>query len=380
MSKLLNILIIFGTRPEAIKFAPLYFKLKKHYNTKICVSAQHREMLDQVLDFFEIIPDYDLNIMTANQTLFDVTSKIILSLKNVMDDFKPDLVFVQGDTSTTFIGALAGFYQKIPIAHLEAGLRTYNKYSPFPEEMNRLLTSRLADYHFVPCQVNKENLIAEGINRNIFIVGNTVIDAMFIGLDIIKNKCEKEYFAFFNFLDFNKNIILITGHRRENIGAGFNNICEAIRELAGKFPNVQFVYPVHLNPLVQATVNNQLSGISNVFLIHPLDYPKFIWLMNKAYLIMTDSGGVQEEAPALGKPVLVTREETERMEGVMAGTAILVGTDKEKIIVTCSDLLLNQESYNKMSQSINPYGDGRASEKIYDIICSASTFTTLSQL
>jgi UDP-N-acetylglucosamine 2-epimerase (non-hydrolysing) len=360
----MKVLIILGTRPEAIKFAPLYFELSKHFITKICITAQHREMLDQVLDFFKIIPDYDLDIMSPNQNLFDISAKILLKLKEVIDDFSPDIIFVQGDTSSTLLGALAGFYEKIKIAHLEAGLRTYNKYHPFPEEMNRQLTSRLADIHFVPCINNKTNLNNEGINQNIFQVGNTVIDALLLGLKIIKESGEKRYYQDFNYLDFNKKIILITSHRRESFGEGFLNICNAIKDLSYKYPNAQFVYPVHLNPNVQKPVKEILSRLKNVFLTSPLEYHQLIWLMNKSYFVMTDSGGIQEEAPALGKPVLVMREVTERTEGVEAGTALLVGTDKDKIITEASNLFDNDSDYLKMSKAINPYGDGDSSQKV----------------
>ena len=364
----MKVLIIFGTRPEAIKLAPLYFKLKENFDTKICVTAQHREMLDQVLDFFKIVPDYDLDIMSPNQTLYDITAKIISELKSVLDEYQPDLIFVQGDTSSTFMGALAGFYNKIKIAHLEAGLRTYDKYSPFPEEMNRILTSRLADYHFVPCSNNKKNLNNEGINDRIYEVGNTVIDAMYLGLEIIKNCGEDDCFSFFKNLDFDKKIVLITGHRRENFGEGFSNICNAIKSLSEKYSDVQFVYPVHLNPNVQIPVNTILANLNNVFLISPLEYPKLIWLMSKSFFVLTDSGGIQEEAPSLGKPVLVMREVTERVEGVEAGTALLVGTDKDKIIEKASLLLEHNNIYEQMSKANNPYGDGNASKKIIEIL------------
>ena len=364
----MKILFIFGTRPEAIKFAPLYYTLKEHFNTKICVTAQHREMLDQVLEFFDITPDFDLNIMSHNQTLYDITSKIIVSLKAIIDEFNPDLIFVQGDTSSTFLGALAGFYSKIKIAHLEAGLRTFNKYNPYPEEMNRTLTSKLVDLHFVPTEANQKNLINEGIKENIFTVGNTVIEALLLGLKIIGKRGDINYYNYFNNLDFTKRIVLITGHRRESFGEGFLNICSSVRELSQKYSNVQFVYPVHLNPNVQTPVKKILSDLNNVYLVNPLDYPKLIWLMNKAYFVLTDSGGIQEEAPSLGKPVLVMRDVTERIEGVEAGTAKLVGTNTSLIIREVSELLENEDEYNKMSKSINPYGDGHTSIKILNIL------------
>lgn len=360
----MKILIIFGTRPEAIKFAPLYYELKKHFDTKICITAQHREMLDQVMEFFEITPEYDLDIMSHNQTLYDVTSRIITSLKGVIDDYAPDLIFVQGDTSTTFLGALAGFYSKIKIAHLEAGLRTYNKFSPFPEEMNRTLTSKLADFHFVPTEANKNNLLREGIQDNIHMVGNTVIDALLLGLKIIEKKGEQEYFDQFNYLDLSKRIVLVTGHRRESFGEGINNICRSIRALSENYPDVQFIYPVHLNPHVQVPVKELLSDLENVFLIEPLNYPSLIWLMSKSYFVLTDSGGIQEEAPSLGKPVLVMRDSTERTEGIEAGTAKLVGTDPVKIIAESTRLLNDMNYYDNMSKSINPFGDGNTSVNI----------------
>ena len=365
----MKILLIFGTRPEAIKMAPVIkrFQQNSSFNTKICVTAQHREMLDQVLSFFDIKPDYDLNIMKPNQSLFDITANTLKELKPVLDDFQPDLIFVQGDTTTAFVGALAGFYKKIKIAHIEAGLRSHNKYSPFPEEMNRVLAGHLSDYHFAPTQKAKENLYKEGIKDNIYVVGNTVIDALFLGLDIIKEQGEEQYYKYFNFIDFSKKIILVTGHRRESFGKPFENICHALKELALR-RDVEIVYPVHLNPNVRKPVNKILHGIGNIHLIEPLKYPYLIWLMNKAYLVLTDSGGIQEEAPSLGKPVLVMREVTERIEGIEAGTAKLVGTNKGKILKETTKLLDNKEEYEKMAKAVNPYGDGKASERIKNII------------
>ncbi len=365
----MKILLIFGTRPEAIKIAPVVkrFQQNNSFKTKICVTAQHREMLDQVLDFFDIKPDYDLNIMKPNQSLFDITANTLKGLESVLDDFQPDLLFIQGDTTTAFVGALAGFYKKIKIAHIEAGLRSYNKYSPFPEEMNRVLAGHLSDYHFAPTQRAKENLFNENIKENVYVVGNTVIDTLFLGLDIIKKQGEEQYYKHFEFVDFSKKIILVTGHRRESFGKPFENICYALKEIA-KREDVEIVYPVHLNPNVREPVNRILKGINNIHLTEPLEYPYLIWLMNKSYLVLTDSGGIQEEAPSLGKPVLVMREVTERIEGIETGTAKLVGTDKKKIVKEITKLLNNKEEYEKMAKAVNPYGDGKASERIENII------------
>jgi UDP-N-acetylglucosamine 2-epimerase (non-hydrolysing) len=368
-----KVLLIFGTRPEAIKMAPLIKELEKYhdrFNVKVCVTAQHREMLDQVLEFFRIKSDYDLNLMKPNQSLFELTANLIRKLEEVLTDFKPDLIFVQGDTTSAFVGALAGFYNKVKIAHIEAGLRSNNKYSPFPEEINRALIGRLADYHFAPTEKAKENLLREGIKDNVWIVGNTVIDALLLGLQIIKDQGEEKYYNYFSFIDFSKKIILVTGHRRESFGKPFRNICFALRELANSFEDVEIVYPVHLNPNVRKPVNEILRGHPRIHLIEPLEYPYLIWLMSKSYLILTDSGGIQEEAPSLGKPVLVMRDVTERIEGIEAGTAKLVGTNKEKIISEAVELLKNQEEYNKMARAINPYGDGKASQRILNILNS----------
>jgi len=365
-----RILFIFGTRPEAIKLAPLIkeFQNISEFEVKVCVTAQHREMLDQVLNFFEITPDYDLNLMKPNQSLFKLTANIIESLENVLNDFEPDLIFVQGDTTTAFAGALAGFYKKIKVAHVEAGLRTYHKYSPFPEEINRVLVGHIADYHFAPTEKAKKNLYREGITENVWVVGNTVIDALFLGLDIIKAQGEESYYKYFDFLDFSKKIILVTGHRRESFGEPFRNICLALKEIADSFQDVEIIYPVHLNPNVRKPVNEILNGHPRIHLIEPLAYPYLIWLMSKSYLILTDSGGIQEEAPSLGKPVLVMRDVTERTEGIKAETAKLVGTNKEKIILDTAKLLEGLEEYNKMAKAINPYGDGKASNRILNII------------
>lgn len=366
-------LIIFGTRPEAIKMAPLVKEFIKHeeFETKVCVTAQHREMLDQVLDFFEIKPDYDLNLMKPNQNLFTLTADIITELKPVLEEFKPDYVYVHGDTSTSTIAGLAAFYAGAKVCHVEAGLRTHNKWSPFPEEMNRQLTGRLADYHFAPTQQSYDNLIKENIKtENIVITGNTVIDALLNSSEKVKtiNNDEIEYLK--TIVDSSKKLILVTGHRRENHGQGFINICEALKEIALTHSDVLIIYPVHLNPNVQKPVHDILTGIENIKLIEPLAYPAFVWLMSQSFMIITDSGGVQEEAPSLGKPVLVMRDTTERPEAVDAGTVILVGTDKTKIVTEANDLLNNQNRYNSMSELHNPYGDGKACERIAEFIQS----------
>lgn len=365
-----KILIVFGTRPEAIKFAPLIREFKKYkiFEVRVCVTGQHREMLYQVLNFFNITPDINLNLMKKNQTLFHISSKILNNFEKILFKLKPDLVFVQGDTSTAFIAALAAFYKKIKVAHLEAGLRSYNKFSPFPEEINRILISKIADYHFAPTEKAKKNLFRENIKNNVYVVGNTVIDALFLGLDIIKKEGEEKYYKHFNFIDFSKKIILVTGHRRESFGKPFENICYALKEIANDYNNLEIVYPVHLNPNVRKPVNKILKRIQNIHSIEPLEYPYLIWLMNKSYLVLTDSGGIQEEAPSLGKPVLVMRDVTERTEGIEAGTAKLVGTDKEKIKSEVCKLLDDKDKYYKISKSINPYGDGKSSERIVKCI------------
>lgn len=368
-----KLLFIFGTRPEAIKMAPLIKECEKYpdrFDVKIAVTGQHREMLDQVLEFFKIVPDYDLNLMKPNQTLFDVTADALRGMEKIIDEVKPDLIIVQGDTTTVFTGALAGFYKKVPVAHLEAGLRSGDKYSPFPEEINRILTGHMADYHWCPTEKARQNLLAEGIKEEkIHVVQNTVIDALFLALDLLKDdEGDKKYMKFFKGVDFHKKVILVTAHRRESFGEPFENICNAVKELAEKYENVEFVYPVHLNPNVREVVYRILDGIPNVHLIEPLDYPYMVWLMNKSYIVLTDSGGIQEEAPSLGKPVIVLRDVTERQEGVDAGTAKLVGTDKHLIIYETSRLLDNQEEYTKMSKAVNPYGDGKASERIVELL------------
>ncbi|WP_314242159.1 non-hydrolyzing UDP-N-acetylglucosamine 2-epimerase [Empedobacter tilapiae] len=368
-------LIIFGTRPEAIKMAPLVKEFQKHkeFETRVCVTAQHREMLDQVLDFFEIIPDYDLNLMKPNQNLFTLTADIITELKPVLEDFKPDYVYVHGDTSTSSIAGLAAFYAGAKVCHVEAGLRTHNKWSPFPEEMNRQLTGRLADYHFAPTKQSYDNLIKENINNSqIIITGNTVIDALLDSSERVKTINNNEIDYLKTIVDSSKKLILVTGHRRENHGEGFINICEALKEIALTHSDVQIIYPVHLNPNVQKPVHEILSNIDNIKLIDPLAYPAFVWLMSQSYMIITDSGGVQEEAPSLGKPVLVMRDTTERPEAVDAGTVILVGTDKSRIIKEANNLLSDETRYKSMSELHNPYGDGKACERIAEFIISVT--------
>jgi UDP-N-acetylglucosamine 2-epimerase (non-hydrolysing) len=367
-------LIIFGTRPEAIKMAPLVKEFVKHnevFETRVCVTAQHREMLDQVLSFFEIMPDYDLDLMKPNQNLYSLTSDIILGLKPVLEEFNPDYVYVHGDTTTTMAASIASFYSGAKVCHVEAGLRTNNKYSPFPEEMNRQVTGRIADYHFAPTQQSKQNLLVENVlDDSILITGNTVIDALLESTEKVDSIENPEIEKLKLIVDKSKRLILVTGHRRENHGQGFINICEALKEIAVSHADVQIIYPVHLNPNVKGPVYEILSGIDTVQLIEPLAYPAFVWLMNQSYLIITDSGGVQEEAPSLGKPVLVMRDTTERPEAVDAGTVILVGTDKDKIVKECSDLLTSTVRYEKMSALHNPYGDGNACKRIVEHIIS----------
>ena len=369
-------LIIFGTRPEAIKMAPLvraFQKNKDQFETRVCVTAQHREMLDQVLDFFEITPDYDLDLMKPNQNLYSLTSDIILGLKPIVEEFQPDYVYVHGDTTTTMASSIAAFYAGAKVCHVEAGLRTNNKLSPFPEEMNRQVTGRIADYHFAPTVQAKQNLLKENVSENtILVTGNTVIDALIESSSRVENLDNPEIEKLKAIIDPSKKVILVTGHRKESHGQGFISICEALKEIAQKNREVQIIYPVHLNPNVQQPVNELLSEIENINLIDPLAYPAFVWLMNKSYLIITDSGGIQEEAPSLGKPVLVMRDTTERPEAVEAGTVILVGTEKEKIIFECTSLLNNEEKYNKMSALHNPYGDGDACKKIVHLISDLS--------
>ncbi len=375
-----KILLVFGTRPEAIKMAPLVKQLKidnGEFITKLCVTAQHREMLDQVLELFEIVPDYDLNIMKKGQDLYDITSAVLLNMKDVLDDFKPDIVLVHGDTTTTSATSLAAFYKKIKVGHVEAGLRTNNIYSPWPEEANRQITGVLSNYHFAPTQTAKENLLKENKKeKGIIVTGNTVIDALFLALNKIKNSTELQQKINHKLstigyqLQNDKKIILVTGHRRENFGEGFINICKALKEIAINNPKIDIVYPVHLNPNVQKPVNELLSGVNNIHLIKPLQYEEFIYLMDRSYFIITDSGGVQEEAPSLGKPVLVMRNTTERPEAVEAGTVKLVGTDKNIIAKEAQKLINDKISYEKMSKAHNPYGDGKAVQKIVKFLKS----------
>ena len=367
--KSMKILFIFGTRPEAIKLAPLINEFEKctAFDVKTCVTAQHRQLLEQVTRFFSIKTDYDLDLMSPNQSLFDITAEGLRRLEQVIKDCKPDVVFVQGDTTTTFIGAIAGFYEKAKIVHIEAGLRSYDKYSPFPEEINRILVGHLADYHFTPTKRAKQNLLREGIKEDsIYVVGNTAIDALLLTMEMIKDK-EDELHGYFDSIDFGKRIILVTGHRRESFGEPFRDICYALNEIASN-NDVEIVYPVHLNPNVRTPVFDILSGVKNIHLLEPLDYPYMIWLMSKSYMVLTDSGGVQEEAPSLGKPVLVMRDVTERMEGITAGTAKLVGVNKDVIVTETMNLLHNPGEYGRMAKAVNPYGDGKTSERIVEII------------
>ncbi|MGB0937625.1 MAG: non-hydrolyzing UDP-N-acetylglucosamine 2-epimerase [Colwellia sp.] len=368
-----KILTVFGTRPEAIKMAPLVHALSadERFQAKVCVTAQHREMLDQVLELFEIIPDYDLDLMRAGQTLNDVTSRILIELKPVLQEFKPDVVLVHGDTATTFAASLAAYYEQIPVGHVEAGLRTGNIYSPWPEEGNRKLTGTLTKYHFAPTEASKQNLLTENHpETDIYITGNTVIDALLM----IKNKIDndvqlkEELSEKFPMLEDNKRLILVTGHRRESFGGGFERICEALAITAKRYPDAQILYPMHLNPNVREPVNRILKEIDNIFLIEPQQYLPFIYLMSRAYIILTDSGGIQEEAPSFGKPVLVMRDTTERPEAVDTGTVKLVGTDINIMTSAINELMDNEEAYKEMSFAHNPYGDGQACNKILNIL------------
>ena len=373
-----KVLLVFGTRPEAIKMAPLVKEFQKSTNdfeTKVCVTAQHREMLDQVLDLFEIVPDYDLNLMKPGQDLYDITSNVLLGMKDVLSDFKPDIVLVHGDTTTTSATSLSAFYQQIKIGHVEAGLRTGDLLSPWPEEANRQITGVLANYHFAPTTTSRDNLLKENKDKkSVVVTGNTVIDALFLAIDKIKNNKDLENQIKNQILNLNyqitdgKKIILVTGHRRENHGQGFINICEALKIIALNNPDIDIVYPVHLNPNVQKPVKEILSDITNIYLIEPLQYEQFIYMMDKSFFIITDSGGVQEEAPSLGKPVLVMRDTTERPEALEAGTVKLVGTDTKLIIKEAQKLLDDKMEYEKMSKAHNPYGDGKACEKIVKFI------------
>jgi len=378
----MKVLLAFGTRPEAIKMAPLVKALQadNHFEVSVAVTAQHREMLDQVLELFEITPDYDLNIMQSGQDLYDVTSAVLLGMRDVLKDAKPNVVLVHGDTATTFAASLAAFYARIPVGHVEAGLRTHDLYSPWPEEANRQLTGRLAQWHFAPTERNRNDLLREQVEESdIIVTGNTVIDA----LHWVTNKISKSSSlqssiseqlkqAGLAFDLSGERYVLITGHRRENFGEGFENICAALRELATHFPDVHFVYPVHLNPNVQKPVKRLLHGLGNVHLIEPLGYEPFVYLMQNSHIVLTDSGGVQEEAPGLGKPVLVMRDTTERPEAVEAGTVKLVGTDSARIVAEVSTLLTDDPSYASMSKAHNPYGDGKACERICGFLKSSS--------
>lgn len=365
-----KLLVCFGTRPEAIKMCSLVHALKQtDFDVKVCVTAQHREMLDQVLDFFEIVPDYDLDIMKPNQSLNELSSRIFIKMDEVLAKENPDLVLVHGDTTTSSICAWAAFHRGIKSGHVEAGLRTYNKYAPFPEELNRQVTARIADYHFAPTKVSQQNLLGEHIKPEaIAVTGNTVIDSLLWTVAKLDKDFSNDKIASLQSkIDFTKKIILVTGHRRENFGDGFLNICKALAHIAEN-SDVEIVYPVHLNPNVQQPVMGLLSNHKNIHLIDPLDYPSFVWMMKQSYLIITDSGGVQEEAPSLGKPVLVMRETTERPEALEAGTVVLVGTNAEKIAQTAFELLHDDAVYAKMSQAHNPYGDGNANARIIDFI------------
>lgn len=372
-----KIMLVFGTRPEAIKMAPLVKEFQKHsetFQTIVCVTGQHREMLDQVLHLFDIKPDYDLNIMKQGQDLYDVTSRVLLGMRDVLKEANPDIVLVHGDTTTSTASALAAFYQQIPVGHVEAGLRTHDIYSPWPEEMNRLITGRIATYHFSPTALSKQNLLDEGINEEaITVTGNTVIDALYMVVDKIKSDKQlgkeletllRESGYDVNRLNSTRKLVLITGHRRENFGEGFISMCRAIKALTEKYPNADFVYPMHLNPNVRKPIHEvfgeDLSDLDNMFFIEPLEYLSFVYLMEKSTIVLTDSGGIQEEAPGLGKPVLVMRDTTERPEALEAGTVKLVGTDYDKIVNEVSALLDDREYYDKMSKAVNPYGDGLA--------------------
>lgn len=380
-----KIMLVFGTRPEAIKMAPLVKEFQKYpekFETIVCVTGQHRQMLDQVLELFEIKPDYDLNIMKQGQDLYDVTSRVLTGMRDVLVESKPDVVLVHGDTTTSTAAALAAFYQQIPVGHVEAGLRTHNIYSPWPEEMNRQITGRIAEYDFSPTPLSKDNLLKEGVSENkIHVTGNTVIDALYWVVDKIKKDeglsqsvSEELKIAGYDTdrLTNGKKLVLITGHRRENFGDGFISMCKAIKALTEKYPDVDFVYPMHLNPNVRKPIHEvfgeDLTGLNNMFFIEPLEYLSFVYLMEKSNVVLTDSGGIQEEAPGLGKPVLVMRDTTERPEALSAGTVKLVGTDFDKILNEVSMLLDDAEYYDQMSQAVNPYGDGHACERIVEIL------------
>lgn len=380
-----KVMLVFGTRPEAIKMAPLVKEFQRYaeeFDTVVCVSGQHRELLDQVLSIFDIVPDYDLHVMKQGQDLYDITSRVLLGMRDVLRESKPDVVLVHGDTTTSMAAALAAFYQQIPVGHVEAGLRTHNIYSPWPEEMNRLITGRIATYNFAPTQLSRQNLLNEAVkDDSIFVTGNTVIDALHWVVDKIREEktlsrslaeelCRGGYDT--SRLANGKKLVLITGHRRENFGEGFLQMCRAIKSLTERYPEVDFVYPMHLNPNVRKPIHEvfgkKLDGLKNMFFIEPLEYLSFVFLMEKAHIVLTDSGGIQEEAPGLGKPVLVMRDTTERPEAVEAGTVRLVGTDYDAIVDNVSTLLDNQEVYNRMSHAVNPYGDGYACSRIVEAL------------
>lgn len=369
-----KVLFVFGTRPEAIKMAPLIRELKtrpNQFQVTVCVTGQHKEMLYQVLDFFGIAPDFDLEVMQPDQTLFGVTSAILVGLEPILDQVNPDVVLVQGDTTSVLVGALGAFYKRIKVGHLEAGLRSGDLYAPFPEEGNRLLATRLTKYHFAPTPQATQNLVDEGVDKqDIHMVGNTVIDALFLAVAILEERETNPLADTLPGLRWDSRIVLVTGHRRESFGEGFAGMFSAIARLANDNPDIEIVYPVHLNPNVGRAASNYLAGLENVHLIDPLDYPDLIWLMSRCYFVLTDSGGIQEEAPSLGKPVLVMREVTERMEGVDAGTARLVGTDEEEIYKAAQELLHQQTAFESMANAVNPYGDGTTSQKIADILAS----------
>lgn len=381
---MIKVMLVFGTRPEAIKMCPLVKEFQKHndgFETIVCVTGQHREMLDQVLNIFEVKPDYDLNIMKQGQDLYDVTARVLTGMRDVFKECKPDVVLVHGDTTTSTAAALAAFYQQIPVGHVEAGLRTHNIYSPWPEEMNRQITGRIATYNFSPTPLSESNLKAEKAQGNIYVTGNTVIDALHMVVNKLKNdetlaKEQKEILKQagydVNRLADGKKLVLITGHRRENFGEGFIHMVTAIKDLKSKYPDVDFVYPMHLNPNVRKPIHEvfgeDLSNLGNMFFIEPLQYLEFVYLMEKATIVLTDSGGIQEEAPGLGKPVLVMRDTTERPEALVSGTVHLVGTDYQKIMDEVSTLLEDEQAYEKMSKAVNPYGDGKACERIVEIL------------
>jgi UDP-N-acetylglucosamine 2-epimerase (non-hydrolysing) len=363
-----KILFIFGTRPEAIKMAPIINECQKHpaIEAKVCITGQHKEMLQQVLDFFQITPDFDLSLMAHNQTLFDITSNALKGIEQILNKYHPDVILVQGDTTTAMAGAMAGFYKKIKVGHVEAGLRSGDIYAPFPEEVNRRIISTMCTYHFAPTPMAKANLEKENYREHIFITGNTVIDALLEGVEKVRSL--KNIKSKFSFLDEAKKMILVTAHRRESFGKSFENICNALLHIAKANPDFEIVYPVHLNPNVQEIVYKTLSGQPNIHLIKPVSYPQLLWLMDRSYLVITDSGGIQEEAPSLGKPVLVMRDVTERQEGVDAGTAILVGTEKQNIIAATQRLIDDRAAYETMAKAVNPYGDGTSARQIVSLL------------